>query len=63
MNARAIDLIAGSKERWPLAGDQLYVDFDLSDDNLKVGDRLAIGAALIEITPIPHKHHPHPTKT
>lgn len=54
MNARAIKLIAPEKDRWPLAGDQLYVDLDLSDENLPPGSRLAIGSAMIEITAIPH---------
>ena len=54
MNARAIALIATSKERWALAGDQLMVDLDLSDENLPPGTRLAIGTAVIEVTAIPH---------
>ena len=54
MNARAIELIARSRERWPLAGDQLYVDLDLSVDNLPAGSRLAVGSAVIEITAAPH---------
>jgi hypothetical protein len=54
MNARSIGLIACDRERWPLAGDQLYLDLDLSDDNLPPGTRLAIGAAIIEVTVIPH---------
>lgn len=54
MNARAIALIAQSKERWPLAGDQLYIDMDLSDANLPPGSRLQMGSAIIEITPPPH---------
>lgn len=54
MNARAVALVAQSKDRWQLAGDQLYVDFDLSEDNLSAGDRLAIGTAIIEVTEIPH---------
>ncbi|MCB0644355.1 MAG: hypothetical protein KDC44_22075 [Phaeodactylibacter sp.] len=54
MNARAIDLIAQDRRRWPLAGDQLFVDLDLSEDNLPPGTRLQIGTALIEVTPIPH---------
>ena len=40
--------------RWPLAGDQLYVDLDLSVDNLPPGARLAIGTAVVEITAVPH---------
>lgn len=50
MNARVIDLVAGSRERWPLAGDQLYVDLDLSTENLPPGTRLAVGTALLEVT-------------
>jgi len=54
MSSRVLDAIAGGRERWPLAGDQLYVDLDLSEANLPVGTRLAIGEALVEITPQPH---------
>lgn len=55
MNARAIDLIAaGERENWPPAGDSLFVDLDLSTENLKAGQRLAIGSAIIEITAEPH---------
>ncbi len=54
MNSRAIDLIAQSKDRWPLAGDQLFVDFDLSEENVPPGTRLEIGAAVIEVTAEPH---------
>jgi MOSC domain-containing protein len=54
MNARATALLAQDEKRWPLAGDQLYVDFDLSDDNLPPGSRLAIGSAVIEVSTQPH---------
>lgn len=54
MNARAIALLAGDRSRWALAGDQLYVDLDLSVDNLPPGTRLAIGSAIIEVTAEPH---------
>ena len=54
MNARFIALLAQDEARWPLAGDQLYVDLDLSVDNLPAGTRLAIGTAIIEITAQPH---------
>lgn len=51
MNARVIGLIAQAQERWPLAGDQLYVDLDLSIQSMPVGTRLAIGEqAVLEIT-------------
>jgi hypothetical protein len=54
MNARAIALIAGEMNRWPLAGDQLYVEFDISEDNLPAGTRVAIGEAVIEVSSQPH---------
>ncbi len=55
MNARAAALVAQTRDRWALAGDQLYVDFDLSEANVPAGTRLAIGAeAVVEITPPPH---------
>jgi hypothetical protein len=54
MNARAIALIARSDERWQLAGDQFYVDLDLSPGNLPPGTRLQIGEAIIEVTAEPH---------
>lgn len=50
MNARCVALVAGDRERWPLAGDQLYVDLDLSPGNLPTGTRLALGTAVIEVT-------------
>ena len=54
MNARAAALVAQSPDRWALAGDQLYVDLDLSGENLPAGTRLCIGEAVIEVTPQPH---------
>ena len=54
MNARAAQLIARTRERWPLAGDQLYVDLDLSVDNLPAGTRLAVGEAVVEVTAVPN---------
>jgi hypothetical protein len=54
MNSRAIALFAQSKERWSLAGDQFYVDLDLSAKNLPPGTRLEFGSAIIEVTPQPH---------
>jgi MOSC domain-containing protein YiiM len=54
MNSRLITLIAGKKERWPIAGDQLFVDLDLSVSNLPIGTRLKINEAVIEITAAPH---------
>ena len=54
MNARAVALVAQDRERWQLAGDQLYLDLDLSRENLPAGTRLALGDALIEVTAQPH---------
>lgn len=55
MSSRAAALIAGPRERWALAGDQLFVDFDLSEAATPAGTRLAIGEAVIEITQKPHR--------
>lgn len=54
MNARAAALVAQTAERWALAGDQLYIDMDLSVDNLPPGTQLAIGSAVVEVTALPH---------
>jgi hypothetical protein len=54
MNSRAIALVAQDKNHWPLAGDQLYVDFDLSLANLPPGTQLAVGSAVLEIADQPH---------
>jgi MOSC domain-containing protein YiiM len=50
MNSRVIALLAGDRERWALAGDQLYVDLDLGPANLPPGTRLEVGSAVIEVT-------------
>ncbi len=55
MNSRAAALIAGERDRWPLAGDQFYVDLDLSEANLPAGTLLALGDAVVEITAEPHR--------
>ncbi len=54
MNARAAAAIAGERERWSLAGDQIYVDFDISRNNLPPGSRVQIGSAVIEFSEAPH---------
>ena len=54
MNARVTALVAQDKERWSLAGDQLYIDMDLSKENLPAGSRIAIGSAVLEVSPLPH---------
>lgn len=51
---RFLELIAGARDRWPLAGDQLVVDLDLGTANLQPGDRLHLGRSVLEVTPAPH---------
>lgn len=55
MNARFALLVAGAPSRRALAGDQLFVDLDLSVDNVPAGTRLRLGDAVIEITAPPHR--------
>jgi hypothetical protein len=54
MNARVTALVAQEKERWALAGDQLYLDMDLSKENLPAGSRIAVGSAVLEVSALPH---------
>ena len=55
MNARVAELVAGGTDRWVLAGDQLFIDFDLSASHLPPGTRIQIGGAVIEVTQPPHR--------
>jgi hypothetical protein len=55
INSRLLDLVAGSRERWALAGDNIVVDLDLSPDNLAPGQKLSAGGAVLEITDVPHE--------
>ena len=54
MNSRAALLVAQHPDRRMLAGDQIYVDLDISVANLPPGTRLALGSAVIEVTAQPH---------
>ena len=54
MSSRVIDLLTGDRSRWPLAGDQLFVDLDLTPENLPPGTRLRVGEATIEVSSEPH---------
>jgi hypothetical protein len=54
MSARVIALVAQSPDRWQLAGDQLFLDLDLSAENLPSGTRLTLGSAVLEVTDQPH---------
>jgi len=55
MAARVVALLAGDDGPWELAGDQLFIDLDLSPSNLPPGTRLHIGEAIIEVTDQPHR--------
>jgi len=54
INSRVAALVAREQSRWQLAGDQLYLDMDLSAENLPTGTRLTLGSAIIEVTAPPH---------
>lgn len=55
MNARMLDLVAGGdRERWGLAGDQLIIDLDLSQENTPPGQRLQIDDVILEVSEVPH---------
>lgn len=54
MSTRVLAAIEPERARWPLAGDQLYVDLDLSEASLPAGTRLELGSALIEVSETPH---------
>ena len=54
VNARAAAAVAGDVSRWPLAGDQIYADFDIGIEHLPPGTRLEIGDAEIEVSEKPH---------
>jgi len=54
MNSRVTAIVAQDKDRWPLAGDQLYIDMDLSKVNLPAGSRIAVGSAVLEVSSFPH---------
>jgi hypothetical protein len=54
ISSRLVALVARARDRWPLAGDQLYVDFDLSSEHVPPGTRIAVGTAEIEVSAEPH---------
>ena len=54
MSTRVLAAIEPDRSRWPLAGDQLLVDADLSMQNLPAGTRIAVGEAVLEISETPH---------
>ena len=54
MNSRVANLVAQDKERWPLSGDQLFADIDLSAENMPPGTRISVGSAILVATDQPH---------
>lgn len=54
MNARVAELVAGGTDRMPLAGDQLYIDLDISHDNLPAGSLLTVGRTVLQVSEAPH---------
>jgi MOSC domain-containing protein YiiM len=54
MSTRVLAAIEPDAARWPLAGDQVLLDLDLSEENLPVGTRLLVGEAEVEVTALPH---------
>lgn len=55
MGSRMVGLLADTDEGRALAGDQLYVDLDLSHDNLPAGSRIAVGdEVVLEVSAKPH---------
>jgi MOSC domain-containing protein YiiM len=55
MPSRVIRAIAGGKENWAPAGDNLFIDMDLTPANCPPGTRLALGSVEMVITEEPHK--------
>jgi hypothetical protein len=55
INSRLLDLVSGGRQRWPLAGDNIVADLDLSQVNLVPGQKLEMGSAVVEITETPHE--------
>lgn len=54
MSTRVLAAIAPDRDAWPLAGDQLYVDADLSAENLPAGSRIGLGTAILVVSEKPH---------
>jgi MOSC domain-containing protein YiiM len=54
ISTRVLRAIEPDETRWPLAGDQLYVDFDLGQEELPPGSRIAVGSAVLVVSDQPH---------
>jgi hypothetical protein len=55
MGTRAIAAIIPERDGWLGAGDQLFVDFDFSDDNCPPGTELEVGTAVLRVSAQPHR--------
>ena len=55
MNSRAAEAVIGPVERWPLAGDQIYADLDISHEAMPPGTQLSVGSAVVEVADEPHR--------
>lgn len=55
MRSAVLDALAEDEEHAALAGDNLIVELDLSEANLPVGARLAVGSAVLEVSPDIHR--------
>jgi len=54
MNSRVIALMTENCDQWQLAGDQLYIEMDISKNNLPSGSQLKVGSALLKVSEKPH---------
>jgi MOSC domain-containing protein YiiM len=54
MMASCIRAIAGDKTHWPPAGDNFFIDMDLTPANMPPGTRFVIGSAEFVVTELPH---------
>lgn len=59
MMSRCIEAIAGDRANWPPAGDNLFIDMDLTPANTPPGTRLAMGGVILEVTEEPHNGCQH----
>ena len=54
MMSGCIRAIAGDKSNWAPAGDNFFIDMDLTPANMPPGTRFAIGSAEFIVTELPH---------
>ena len=54
ISTRVLRAIEPDEARWSLAGDQLYVDFDLGQEGLPAGSMIAVGSAVLVVSEQPH---------